>query len=367
MKLKSILKNSPFGEVITKMADVWADPFSISLSKKLMSAADKAAVLVGTPCHHNLGDHLIASNEKKFLVEECHYTQVIEIPTRIFLHNREKIQESMRTDLPIFITGGGWMGDVWPEDQEIIEMIVSTFQKNDIIILPQTIYYSDLAKAKEAITKTNETFSKASSLTIFCRDQRSYDTAINNYSSVSRVFLCPDIGLYKPPVNHKKKSKIIRCCFRKDREVNIKNEVSQLIKDIASEYGYVIKEDSTLSKNAVCVWQRDIIIDSLINRFSDSAIIITDRLHGMIFSAIANTKCIAFDNKTHKVSGVFNLWLRNNPNIRLLTVSENQNFLKSEILDLLCLNTNTNYYSELKPLFTVMASEIMSIKSNREE
>ena len=33
-------------------------------------------------------------------------------------------------------------------------------------------------------------------------------------------------------------------------------------------------------------------------------LVITDRLHAVIFCIITNTPCIAFDNATHKVSGV---------------------------------------------------------------
>ena len=37
--------------------------------------------------------------------------------------------------------------------------------------------------------------------------------------------------------------------------------------------------------------------------------LVTDRLHGMIFSYLVGTPCIVLDNKTKKVSGVYNSWL----------------------------------------------------------
>ena len=39
--------------------------------------------------------------------------------------------------------------------------------------------------------------------------------------------------------------------------------------------------------------------------FSRAKLIITDRLHGMIFAALAETPCIALDNLSKKVSGVY--------------------------------------------------------------
>ena len=364
-----MLKNGPFGGLVTKIADVLADPSSLFLLRRLEKADKGTAILIGTPCHHNLGDHLIASNEKSFLIAECSFAKVIEIPTRIFLHNKLKIKKCISTDLPIFITGGGWMGDLWPEDQKILEAIVSSFEKNDVIVLPQTVYYSDFNSAKNAIAITKSVFARMSSLTIFCRDQLSYDTVLELYkSSISKVLLCPDIGLYREPIKSANQSRIIRCCLRNDRELTTDSNLKELIDEFGEKNGYEVMEDSTIAKKPVSVWEREGELNSLINRFHCSALIVTDRLHGMVFSSIANTKCIAFDNKTHKVSGVYKLWLKDNPKIRLITSSDNQSFVKAEMLALLDSKPDTEsegYYSELKRSFTDMASEIVNITNKR--
>ena len=39
-----------------------------------------------------------------------------------------------------------------------------------------------------------------------------------------------------------------------------------------------------------------------ITEFSKYKVVVTDRLHGMIFSLLSKTPCIVFDNKTKKVS-----------------------------------------------------------------
>ena len=51
--------------------------------------------------------------------------------------------------------------------------------------------------------------------------------------------------------------------------------------------------------------ERMIEIKKKIVEFSSCKIIVTDRLHGMIFSLIAGVPCVAIDNKNHKVSGVY--------------------------------------------------------------
>jgi pyruvyl transferase EpsI len=46
--------------------------------------------------------------------------------------------------------------------------------------------------------------------------------------------------------------------------------------------------------------------------FAASRLVITDRLHAMIFAVITGTACIAVDNKSKKVSGVYE-WLQDVP------------------------------------------------------
>lgn len=49
-------------------------------------------------------------------------------------------------------------------------------------------------------------------------------------------------------------------------------------------------------------------VQAKLEEFSNAKLVITDRLHGMVFSALAGTPCIAIDNVSKKVSGVYN-WI----------------------------------------------------------
>ena len=42
-----------------------------------------------------------------------------------------------------------------------------------------------------------------------------------------------------------------------------------------------------------------------IHMFQAYDCIITDRLHGMILAIVSNVPCIVFDNRTHKIKGVY--------------------------------------------------------------
>ena len=72
------------------------------------------------------------------------------------------------------------------------------------------------------------------------------------------------------------------------------------------------------------------VLDKL-RQLSSAEIVITDRLHGMISSVVAGTKCFAFDNLTGKIHSTKNLWLNKLKTVRILNTSED--FIKN--IDLL--------------------------------
>ena len=51
--------------------------------------------------------------------------------------------------------------------------------------------------------------------------------------------------------------------------------------------------------------------------FCSAKVVITDRLHGMIFAAITETPCIVFNNYNHKVEGTYQ-WIQYLPYIRFV-------------------------------------------------
>lgn len=56
--------------------------------------------------------------------------------------------------------------------------------------------------------------------------------------------------------------------------------------------------------------EREDYIFERLNKISEYKLCITDRLHGLIFSYITNTPCIAFNNLDRKVEGTAK-WLEN--------------------------------------------------------
>ena len=99
---------------------------------------------------------------------------------------------------------------------------------------------------------------------------------------------------------------------------------------------YLAILNSTTSKSA------NIPIVKLLNKISNTRLIVTDRLHAMLFAAITGTRCIAFDNKSNKVKGAYN-WIKKNNNY-VYFVNTQEEFIKVlEKIDIKKVDRNLEY------------------------
>lgn len=275
-------------------------------------------ILIGTPIHKNLGDHLIAHHERAFIKDFYKNEELLEIPTEIFMLYKSLIKSIVNPKDSIFITGGGWMGDVWIDDDLCMQEIIDTFKNNKVTILPQTLYFNNLNshESNELLESAKRTYKKSMNLSLLLRDEKSIENAKSYYgNSINKIGLFPDMALYKDLENSAKCKSGFLFCLREDIEKESSGIIENEIYRFAKENKIEVSKTSTISKHSVPIWLRKIKIQSKSNEFSKANVIITDRLHGMIFALLSGTKCVAIDNKTHKVFGVYKKWLSDNKNV----------------------------------------------------
>ena len=95
----------------------------------------------------------------------------------------------------------------------------------------------------------------------------------------------------------------------------------------------------------------------MFNKFRNSKLVITDRLHGMVFSAITKTPCIVTKSLDHKVIGTYE-WIKNLNYIKLVEdlSFENINPLIRELMTLKNfdeIDLNKDYFDRLKDKITL--------------
>ena len=311
--------------------------------------------IIGTPIHTNLGDHLIALAQFDFFKKVGYEREIIEIPTEMFQLYKVRLKKAFNRNSRIFINGGGWMGNLWPNEELLMQEILETFGDHQIIVFPQTIYFDENIKPyTELIESANQIYEKCKDLTLFVRDRKSYEIARTIYPLV-RVNLVPDIAISyydSAPKNLHLSKKIVGYCLREDRELFRDYEIELELRTILKQRGYTEKPIDTITKVRIPTFLRENVVKKRLKRFSEYSLIITDRLHGMLFAYLTDTPCIVFDNKTHKISNVYNEWLKHSNSIFPL-------FKQKEISELIGFIEGINYQKEKN---TALESEFRELR-----
>lgn len=286
--------------------------------KKLMAQGKKRAIFIGSPVHGNLGDQLIALECLDF-IQDLGYEELIEIPEFVYELFPQRISIQPLDD--VFITGGGWMGDMY-EDELVIESIIKNWPNNRIVILPQTIFFSG-SNVMSSPEQLRRVFNKASNLIVCVRDRQSYEVCLTLLGlGREQCFLLPDMALLKlKDIIIKDYTQTNRVLFslRNDTEKIQKTDIlKKIIKSLEKEGIKCVYSSTVLNQKIGPFKKRTNAIQDKISEFNYADLIVTDRLHSMVFSLLAGTKCIALDNSTHKVSGVYQEWLKDIPGLLVL-------------------------------------------------
>lgn len=262
-------------------------------------------VLIGTPAHGNLGDQAIALSELKFIEDNKGNAAVFEIPMPLYKTHRSRLKKYIRKNDLIIISGGGWMGNLWIHNEITIREIVNDYHENKIIIFPQTLYYTEDAEGKKVASETKNIFKQHSNLYLIVRDHKSYKIASDllEFDRNKYLLFCPDMVLYgnlaiSPSQEPLNRTALI--CLRNDIE---KSSDSNQIKSTLITCGYSIQETTSVLKQLVKMSRRKNVVMNTIKIYSSASLMVTDRLHAMIFSLLAGIPCYVFDNSTGKVFG----------------------------------------------------------------
>lgn len=275
--------------------------------KSLREGGDNRAILIGTPVHGNLGDHLIAIESLRF-IEELGYKTVIEVPEFLYEIFGNKITIHSTDD--IYIVGGGWLGDLY-EDQLVAEDIMKRWRENRIIILPQTIFFSGTG-SYSSVHRFKDILCDCRCVYLCLREKRSYDFCMENFGNEVKVRLLPDMALLRLGNLEERtiKNRSVVFSIRKDIE-SVEDYNENMLKTFLNKNGYNCIDNSTVINNKwVKIKDREKITENKIQEYASAEVVVTDRLHTMIFSLAAGTKCVAFDNRTKKISGVYDCWLK---------------------------------------------------------
>ena len=266
-------------------------------------------IICNAPSHYHFGDEAILIATKEFLKTFFPHIEQIIIYHYEALYNIRLIKYIINKKDIIIINGGGYFG-LYEHVIKAQTNIVNAFPNNHIIFFPCSIFYDPIKK--DIYTTFLNIFNNHSSLTLFTRDNISYQTALYLFKN-KNIYNIPDI-VTRLNLNFLKKTYKrdgILLILRKD-ELLLTNEDRIYIKYLAEKYfqNNIFEKDSD-SYNISFGSNRINETYTFINHLAQRQLVITDRLHGSIFSLITGTPCIVFGNNYHKVESFYDSWLKN--------------------------------------------------------
>ena len=277
--------------------------------KTIVPINKKKIYILNTPLHTNIGDSAIAYAQNLFLEKNFgDKYKIVEVTSWELNRFRKVLSYIVRKKDIVMLHGGGNMGVEWFGEELERRRIIGMFPNNKMIIFPQTIYYGDSDKGKEEFEKSKQIYNSHKDLTLIAREKVSYEIMKSAYDKC-KVILTPDIVLSMNGLENKCKRENITFCFRKDSEKILKNSDQEIIIEKCKKItDKLIFTDMNSLKEVTKENRRNIIMNKF-KDFQKSKLVITDRLHGMVFCALSGTPCIAFSNYNQKVKGTYD-WIK---------------------------------------------------------
>ena len=319
--------------------------------KRDKKITDQTIFYLYTPQHGNLGDHAIASAVYELF--GAYRDNIIEITgyQLIELLKSKFLTKKLIGKHKIIVNGGGNLGTLWffPVERRF-RRILQLFPDNQIYLFPNTIYYEDSEWGKEEFENSKKIYNSCNNLILTARERTSFDVMKKAYKN---VYLIPDMALYL----NKCRNGIIRngvmTILREDLEKTLDDKVKDNVISLLEEYYDDFESSDTQAGYDVMPEDREEELEKKFSLFRQKQLVLTDRLHGMIFSAITGTPCIVLNSKSHKLKGVYDWVLKD---CDYLLFSDNPDEIKkfiSYIKDKNFVYDNSkimHYYDELKSL-----------------
>lgn len=178
------------------------------------------------------------------------------------------------------------------------------FKDNKIVLFPQTVYFPDTKLGKKEFKNTVRIFNEHNNFKLILRDEISYNL-MKSVITKNEVILTPDIVLSLDNPIIPKERNYATILMRNDKEGIYGNKEKELVKNVLDEKYENVRIADTCTDYVISKHNRRDELDKMWKLIAESKIVITDRLHGMIFAAITETPCIVLNTYNHKLRGVY--------------------------------------------------------------
>lgn len=267
-------------------------------------AKKEKIIFLSTPEHGNLGDHAITIAINKIIKDKYPKKKVLEFSFNEYNRKKSNIEEILNINDIIYLVGGGNFGNLYPWEENQRRDIIKRFPNNKIIIMPQSLSFSEDKEGKKELAISKEIASNHKNLTIIARDEKSYSFSKKEFNK-NTILMAPDSVLYLEDYyleKMKQERKDVLFTIRKDKEKVLSNKKINEIQSILKKYNIKYEISDTTVEYDVNKDSRDFEVEKILRKIAGAKLNITDRFHGVIFSVITNTPVIVFKSLDHKIA-----------------------------------------------------------------
>ena len=314
---------SNYKQLIEHQASIAATALSRFLPKGSRFA------LVDFPDHYNVGDSAIWLGEialfQRVAAAGPSYVSTVES------YSPEALKAACPSG-PIFISGGGNFGDIYPKHQKFRVRLMGDFPDRDIIQLPQSISFSTPAMVKE----TADAVRRHGRFTLLVRDQASLSFAQESLGCPAR--LLPDMAFGIGPIQRPTAASTpVFMLLREDTErasydrQPLLSRHDVMAADWLSEprsfaricrwktrFGMAAKGGMHSAAGQVylynCLAERR--LDRGLKLLSSGRFVVTDRLHAHILSTLMDIPHVVLDNSYRKINNYMDAWTGSYEHVR---------------------------------------------------
>ena len=262
--------------------------------------------LIFTPEHANLGDHAIAYAEQKMLHQLG--IDFYEITGKNLYTLEQYGYLNILNGSLILVSGGGNLGTLWPDIEKMNRCIIQRNLDSIILVLPNSIFYENTTEGQLQFGESKRIYNSHNNLYLYAREKLSYEVMRNAYNNVK---LAPDMVLTLNETCERQERKGCILCLRRDVERTLSDRDEKYIEDVTAKmFNENVKISDTVLEHNVSINERKQELIKKFDEFREAELVITDRLHGMIFCAITGTNCIVLNSKSPKLRGCYQ-WIEN--------------------------------------------------------
>lgn len=304
--------NNAIRQIVT--APKWlADNIAFAYDRKHLKRQPKIVyALTPPPYLKNIGDHAQVIAIRAWLDRHFGDLEVLEMDKDRGHYLLPALRWLVTPEDVVFLHSGGNLGDRGKWSEGMRREIIRNFPRNQIVSLPQTIFFSDTPDGQKEQAISCSIYNRHPNLTVIGRDPRSGELAAELFPEAT-TFCMPDFVLSLPPRQSTTQhdSPQILLCLRLDVESALTPEQRQEIGDrLPYQCTYY---DTTLEKD-IDFDHRKATLDSTLAKFLAADVVVTDRYHGLIFTVLCQKPCVVLRTVDHKLTSAIH-WFESLPHV----------------------------------------------------